>query len=285
MEIKPMKCGAAVMIPLLIIAVIGCSKPQSETPTKDETRIVSLAPNVTEILFALGLMDSIVGVTQFCNYPAKAKELPKIGGYIDPDIERILSLHPTMVIGIGEVEPHKTVCDKLSSKNIKTVLVREKDIASLYEAIKTIGTACGVAERAERLITEIKKRLDDIRERASEKKKQRALFLCGVDPLVAVGTTSFINELMRICGAENVITEARDYLPIDIERVVAGKPNVIIQITMGTEKISDDFWQRYAELIPAVKSNRIVSVDADLFTRCGPRIPDACEELFKALHK
>ncbi|MCX7704000.1 MAG: cobalamin-binding protein, partial [Planctomycetota bacterium] len=252
---------------LLLLFGASC-RGEGEPSEQKQMRIVSLAPNATEILFALGLGDFVVGVTRFCNYPPRAAELPKIGGYIDPEIERILALKPTMVVGIGDVEPHRTVCEtveKLSSASIRSVLIQEKDIASLYDSIEKIASFCGVSERAKRLIGGIKERLDAIRARRKGS-EPRILFLCGVDPLVAVGRRSFINELIEICGAENCISEPRDYIQVDVERVVSCKPDVIVQMAMGTEKSFLDFWQKYAELIPAVKSNHVVCVDADLFT-------------------
>jgi len=264
-----------------LLLILGCGGRDKAPST--ELRIVSLAPSVTEMLFALGVGEKVVGVTRFCNHPPEVKLLPKIGGYADPDIERIVSLRPTAVIGIGNVSSHREVCKALGERGIRTLLIEEKGIRAFFEALQQIGRFCGVADAADKLIRSIKERLDGLRKRVSGR-KMKVLFLCGVDPLVGVGRGSFINELMEMVGAQNALRDERGYVLLDVERIVAAEPDVIVECVMGTEERVKEFWQRYENLIPAVRNRRVLSVDEDLFTRCGPRIPDAAEELFRVLY-
>ena len=266
-----------------LLLILGCSGRDEAHST--ELRIVSLAPSVTEMLFALGVGEKVVGVTRFCNHPQEVKLLPKIGGYADPDIEAIVSLEPNAIIGVENVAEQREVCRRLEERGMKTLLIDEKGIEEFYASVRSTGSFCGVPDAAEKLVSRIRTRLDAVRAKALQKKRKvKVLFLCGVDPLVGVGRGSFINELMEIVGAQNALRDERGYVLLDVERIVAAEPDVIVECVMGTEERVKEFWQRYENLIPAVRNRRVLSVDEDLFTRCGPRIADAAEELFRVLY-
>lgn len=252
-------------------------------------RIVSLAPNLTEILFALGLDEKIVAVSNDSDYPAGAASKRKVGTFWQPNTEAIIATKPDLVITLW-FEQQKAIADSLSRLGYRVLTLRIETIEQLLIAIKEIGAATGCNERADRLVENISRRLNDLKIRFNLTNRVRVLWAVQIEPLRVAGRNTFINELIELAGGENAIGPTiGQYPPIGSEEVLTCGAEVIIQSAMGKSNIArqqqaaERFWSKWANL-PAVKNNRIYVVDSDAILRLGPRLPQGVEIIANYLH-
>ena len=279
---------------LLASGLASAQRPQSAA-SKPPQRIVSTTPSVTELLYALGLGDRVAGVTRFCRYPPEAQLKPKVGDYINPNLEVIASLRPDLVI--IQTNPVR-LADRLGALRLKTLEVNQDGIEAICSSIRSIASAAGVAGRGETLIASIQAKLAEIRQRAASLQKARVLFVVGRNPdrldgMIVVGNASYLSELIELAGGENVFGDAvAAYPQVSLEEVIARNPEVIIDFgDMGDpSRITDQhkraivsLWQR-ASSIKAVKRHRVEAVAADIFVVPGPRAVNAAESIFSILH-
>jgi iron complex transport system substrate-binding protein len=258
-------------------------------------RIVSTAPSITEMLYALGLGDRVVGVTTFCHYPPEAARKPKIGNYLRPDVETILALHPDLVIAEKSM-----IRQALSLPRLKLNLLQVDDatIPGIYDSVRAIGLAAGAKARAENLCEEIRKDLESIRQRTSRLPPSRVLFVVGrtpgrIEDLIAAGGSTYLDELIQMAGGETVFRDAHAaYSKVNLEEVLARDPDVIIDMgeMAQTVGITDQqrrsvvaLWQRYPSL-KAVRNHRVFAVASDIFVVPGPRVTLAAREIAAMLH-
>lgn len=252
-------------------------------------RIVSTAPSITEILFALGLGDRVVGVSTYCRFPLEAVKLPKVGTFLSPDAEVIAGLRPDLVV----VHEISTGIDrKLASLRIPFIVVDRGTLASVFSSIRQIATAAGAPARADALVADIERRLDAVRRAGSAAPHPRVLFIIGRSPgmlsdLVAVGPGSYINELIEIAGGRNVlaIKGQPEYPRISMETVLRLDPDVIVDtVDMGEteaerrlrQPINERLWSAYGTLT-AVRARRLHAAASDALVVPGPRVVDAAE--------
>jgi iron complex transport system substrate-binding protein len=258
-------------------------------------RIVSAAPGITETLFALGLGDRVVGVSQFCNYPPEAAGRPKVGGYLRPDIEAIVALRPDLAI--VQYAPNRVV-SQLRRMKIDVLELEHGDMAHAFTAIRLIGERVGAPQRAAELVADIRRRLDAVRRRTAGLPRRSLLFVVGRTPgrlegLVAVGKGSFLNELIEIAGGVNALAGAVvPYPKISLETVVALNPDVIVDMgdMGGAATITGEhkreviaLWERRTHL-EAVRAGRVRVADSDIFVIPGPRMAAAAEEFERMIH-
>jgi iron complex transport system substrate-binding protein len=262
-------------------------------PTAGKLRIVSLAPNVTEILFALGLGDNIVGATDQCNFPPAARSIPRVSGFGTPNVENVLALSPDMAISCGLEKPEMLAV--LRQSGIRVVNVQPSGfIASfpeLFAAIRAIGEATGRKTEAA-LIAQMQAELDAVAAQVAkidEAKRPRIFVEIESSPLMTAGAGSFIDDMIARAGGRNVAHEIHDAYPrIDPEQVIAWDPEVIL---VAHSKTPGEAAKRLAEHIgwsnvAAVRQRRIIDdVDPDLLFRPGPRLADGVKELADRLHK
>jgi cobalamin transport system substrate-binding protein len=200
-----------------------------ETPPR---RIISLAPNLTEILFALGLGERVVGVTTFCTYPEEAKAKPKVGGFMDLNVEKVISLAPDLVIAATDGNNPSSV-DLLEKAGIKVFLVNPRDVAQAIETMETLGRVCGVEEEGKRLASELKRRVDFIREKVGSTKRARVFLQINNRPIMTVNRHTFHNDLIQLAGGINIFEdEVVTYPRVGIEDVLARNPEVILISSM-----------------------------------------------------
>ena len=249
-------------------------------------RIVSLAPSITEIIFALGQEQRLKGVTRFSDYPSAAAKLPKVGSYVYLDLERIVALKPDLCIAIKDGNP-KAVIDRLESMAIPVYAINPWNLVAVMNTIRGIGEVLGVSEKANHLVQNMQSRLKRVKLLVSKTaSRPRVFFQIGISPIVSVGTDTFIHELIVLAGGKNLSEGSIPYPRFSREQVLGLSPEVLIITSMARDAIFEKAkaeWNRWAKM-PAVQDKRIFMVDSNLFDRPTPRLIDGLELLVKLIH-
>jgi iron complex transport system substrate-binding protein len=249
-------------------------------------RIIGLAPNLTEILYALGLGDRVVGVTNHCNYPPEASLKPKVGSYVHLNVEQIISLSPDLVIGTVDGN-ERYILDLLEQAHIKVFFVNPRDVRQAVQTISTVGLVCGVPERARQIAGRLTERVDRVVEVTGAKKKPLVFLQINIQPIMSVNRNTVHHNLIHLAGGENMTAdEFVTYPRISLEEVLRRKPEVILVSSMEREgrfeKARQD-WLQWTS-IPAVQKGRVHLIDSDLIDRPSPRVVDGLEIMAKLLH-
>ena len=283
---------------LSLIILLGISVSDSSTlKFKDEVgkevtlpfppkRIVSLAPNITEILFSLGLDEEIVGVSIHCNFPEKAKSRAQVGSYISLDFEKITSLKPDLIIATGAGNTRDMV-DRLEKLGFKTYTIFPKNFDDILQSIGHIGQVVNRDTKARVIIEGMRKRKQRVVELTQGLSRPKVFIQIGDAPMVTVGKGSFADDLIRIAGGENIAGNEKELYPrFGMEEILKRSPEVIVISSMNPkgdyQKVLHE-WTRW-KTIPAVKNGRIHLIDSDLLDRPSPRIIDGLEEVARVLH-
>lgn len=247
-------------------------------------RIVSLAPQITEILYALGLEDSVAAVTTVCDYPPQVKDKPKIGGMSNPSLEAVLSIQPDLVVMTMDGNP-KEFEEKLRSLGIRTYIFSSRRIKELPQGIKDLGKVVGAEKRAEALADEIERSLKNMKERFRGKRDTwKALFVVSPEPLIVAGPGTAIDDSITLLGGKNIAAgTGLPYPKYSIEEVLRQAPDVIfIGKGMGTMKDMTVVLLKKLHTVPAVKNDKVCFV-GDYLYRLGPRTLKGVEELAQCL--
>jgi iron complex transport system substrate-binding protein len=247
-------------------------------------RIVSLAPSVTETLFALGFGHRLVGVTTYCDYPAEARKLPKIGGFMSPSLEAIVAKRPDLVIGVSSAtDPVKA--REMERLGLKVTLISLASVHDILSSIKSVARMLGNPEAGERLAHKITLQFDEVKKRVAPAPRRSTLLAVGLRPLVVVGGKNFIDELITLAGGENIARDAaQPWLNLPDEYVVAKAPQVIIEAGMGSERGESAKHWGDLKSIPAVKEGRVYAYPSDKILRPGPRIGEGLAEIARLVH-
>jgi iron complex transport system substrate-binding protein len=247
-------------------------------------RIVSLAPSVTETLFALGAGPDVVGVSQYCDYPPQVRDLPRAGSFLTPNLEAIIALRPTLVVGL-ELSSNVRQIRALSSMGYPVLLVSDDSLQQIETSIETVGARINRQSEAHQLVAQIQAQIAAIEQRLAKVKPQRALMLVGHQPIVAVGAGTYLDELMRIARADNIAAAAGQQWPqLSMEYIIAMRPQVVLDGSMGTEPLpSSGFWERYPQ-IPAVRDHRVFGYGQDPMLHAGPRVGQSLEIIARMIH-
>jgi iron complex transport system substrate-binding protein len=252
----------------------------------DPQRVVSLAPSITEIIFALGQKDRLKGVTTYSDFPDEAAKLPKVGSYVHLDLERIVALKPDMCIAIKDGNP-KAVVKQLASLKIPVYAVNPKNLDALMQTILEIGNLLNACDNANTLVQDMRSRIQQVKSQVAQTTcKPGVFFQIGISPIVSAGTNTFANELIEISGGQNLAKGPVTYPRFSQEQVLALCPEVFIISSMSKGEAFDSVkaqWSRWTDL-PAVRNHRIYLVDSNLFDRPTPRLVDALELLLKLIH-
>jgi len=273
------------------LAIFGFQQGRnySATPLPNQVdRIISMAPNLTEILFALGLGDKIVGVTLDSDYPPEATKKPKAGTFWQPNIEAAIAAKPDLVITLGFTQ-QRNLAERLKRIGYKSLTLNIEKVSELFEAIRIIGTYTGKQSEANELVGDISEKLDKLSALVGTKDKVRLLWVVQREPLRVAGRDTFINELIELAGGENAIGPTlHQYPPIGAEQVIACNPDVIIEPAMNPKKLAGqqssalEYWLRFKN-IPAVTNKRIYVIDGDTVSRLGPRLYEGTEAIARCL--
>ena len=269
--------------PMVFIDDMGREITIDEIPQ----RIVSHVPAITEILFALGLEERVVGVSDYCDYPEEAKLKPSVGNYFNPSIENIMALVPDLVLTDGHSEGIKG----LDSLGITFIVIDPKDIDGILRDIELIGKVTGTEKEAKKLINDMKKDMSDVVNQVKDVPSVSVFYIFDATDLNnpwTAGPGSFVDSLITMAGGQNIAAQAHGaWIQFSLEAVVKSDPQIIIVDTShGTAVISKAELKEHPAWreITAVKQDRIYSVDGDLVNRPGPRIVQGLEKIAEIIH-
>jgi len=267
-----------------LIFVFGLAWSGNAASESIPRRIVSLAPSITETVFALGFGNRLVGVTSHCDYPAEAKRLPKIGDFMSPSLEVIAAKQPDLVIGVtGATDPARA--REIERLGIKITLVSVSSVSEILSSFKRIAALLGDPDAGATLIEKITAQFDKVKRRIAPAPRRSTLLAVGLRPLVAVGGKNFLDELITLAGGENIAGNAsQPWLNLPDEYVVAKAPQIIIEAGMGSDTAAPARHWSDLKSIPAVKERRVYTYNSDKILRPGPRIGDGLEELAQLIH-
>ncbi|MBF8293671.1 MAG: Cobalamin-binding protein [Bacteroidetes bacterium] len=248
-------------------------------------RIISLAPSITETLYALGLDSSLVGVTDYCDEPPAAKRKAKIGGILNPNIERILALQPDLVLMSGSGNMRSDY-DKLTSSGISAFVSHPRSIDGILKSITDVGILTSREPIADSLVRLLLQRRDTLVRQAATHQKKTVLMLLSLNPIVAIGPGTFLDELITLANGRNIAHNSTTAYPLlSREEILRRQPDVIIA-TNDIVRSTDDLFSPYPEWksLTAVQNKRVAIVDASIVSRPGPRIIDGLDAVVRAIH-
>jgi len=252
-------------------------------------RIVSLAPSNTEILFALGLGDKVVGDTEYCNYPEAAKTKPKVGGFSTVDIEKVVSLRPDLVLA---TKIHsKTVIPALENLGIAVVALAPHSLNEILDSIALAGKITGQDKEAGEVVNDMNTRIKEITDKTQKLPpghRPRVFYVTWHDPLWTAGPGTISNDVINLAGGQNIASDINGDKTIDLETVINRNPEVIIvSVGMGTgEDLPWQYIKSESRLknTQALLNGRVYKIDGDLIDRPGPRIVEALEQMAQFIH-
>ncbi|MBZ0270777.1 helical backbone metal receptor [bacterium] len=281
----------------LLFAFAACKRestdpPPAPAPDAIPQRIISHAPAFTEIAFELGIGEKIVAVSDFCVYPPEVTKLPKVGGLLNPNLERAVSMRPDLVfVETGARE----LAERYRKLGIPVLFMRVDVLADIIDAVEKIATAAGVPERGAVLTATIRAGLDAVREKTAGRDHPRTLFVVEHVPgdlreIYVVGPKSFHGELLAIAGGENVFASLdRKYANVSAESILARDPEVVIVMSRKQDVTEEDvageraIWAKLPTLA-AVKSGRVYLLPASPISAPTPRVVDSANLLARILH-
>jgi iron complex transport system substrate-binding protein len=248
-------------------------------------RIISLAPSVTEMLFAVGAADRLVGVTNFCDYPPEVKFKTKVGGMTNPSLEKIVELKPDLIIITMEGNT-KEDFDKLDELGLKIFVTNPRNFAGIMRSILDIGKITGYEKNAQDLVDQLKTREANVERLVEHLSKPKVFILMSIGPVMTAGKNTFVHEMVEKAGGVNIAgTQGITYPQLNREEVVKQDPDVIIAPSDLAPSV-DYITNAYPEwkTLKAAKANRVYLIDANSMQRPGPRFVDGLEEITKAIH-
>lgn len=243
-------------------------------------RAISLAPSLTEAIFAVGAGDRLVGVTTYCNYPEETKAIEKIGDTQTPNIERIITLKPDVVF-VSTASQLEAFLQTLEQQNISVYVTNPVDLDDVIRNLRTLGSIFGIEKRAEDLIGELEQRAKAVEESVKDKPRPKVFVQISNEPLFTIGKESFLTEIVNRAGGQSVTRDvATAYPKLSKETALAMNPDAVILSDSEDNREPNGVFKNS----PAVKNGRVYRVNADIISRPGPRLVDALEEISKRLH-
>jgi iron complex transport system substrate-binding protein len=250
------------------------------------TRIVSLAPSLTETIYALGLQDRLVGDTDYCDYPPDAQKKQKVGGAINPSLEEIAYLRPDVVLVTKHLNTLDTV-HSLDALGIPSYATDPRNVDEIMASAKRLGEVLGAAEAGAALAEDLQRRLDVLQQKIGALPPRRALFVVWTDPLISVGKDTFIADALRRAGAISIIDSRQDWPQVNLEEVAHLQPEVLVFAESHAETTPqrlDVLATRPAWRILNAVRDRKFAVISEAVNRPAPRIVSAIEELAQKLY-
>ena len=288
----------------LIACALGCSsRRETSAPTNTNAsreitddagrrvrvpaspqRIITLAPNLTEIVYAVGAGNRLVGNTTFCDYPPEAKQVEKVGDTLQPNIERIIALKPDIIL-VSTASQLEAFTKQLNERAIPVFVTDPHDIEGVFQSIKTIGDLLGQQEQAEKLVGDLRARVAAIQDKVKDLQPVTVFYQVSASPLWTAGKKSWITDLIHRAGGRSVTGEVEgEWMRYSDEAALASHPDVIIIATSDSANGSKVEVAPALQKSPAVLNNRVYTINSDFLSRPGPRLVDGLEQMARALH-
>lgn len=281
---------------IFVVAVIGVNSQSSSTSPSNQTlhRIISLSPSITETLFALGLGDKVVAVTDYCDFPAEVNNLPKVGGFINPNLETIIALQPDLVILLAN---QQRVVEQLQQLNIPTLVVLNTSLNDIKQTIAVIGQQTQHQQQADKLLTKINQKIAFISEKTTGLARPKVMITMGhsidsehMKQVFIAGQHDFYNDLITLAGGQNVYQAQQPSVPsLSVEGIMQLNPQIIFDIYPEADDHNSDLVQvlrKWHNLmyVDAIKNNRIHIIEQNYATIPGPRIFLLLDQLARLIH-
>jgi iron complex transport system substrate-binding protein len=287
---KFLVCVLAATLSIFLLAAAGARVVKDQTGRsvnvpENPHRLVSLAPNITEIVYALGLGEELVGDTDYCDFPPQAKNKPHIGTMVNPSLERIVALRPDLALGTPEANRRETA-DQLERLGIPVYGVTANTLAGTLASIEDLGKILGRAAEARSVVAEMQARIDRVTKRVEGQPKSKVLFVVWYRPLITVGPSTFIADVIRAAGGIPIGENLKSEWPrLTLEELLPQNPDVILLPKTESFSPSTDEFQSLPgwKDLRAVKERQVYFV-SEAIERPGPRLVDALEELAGVLH-
>lgn len=252
-------------------------------PVKIE-RIVSLAPSLTEIVYAVGAGDLLVGNTEYCDYPAAAKQVAKIGDTMNPSVERIIALKPQIVL-VSTASQLEAFTKQLDQQGIGVYVTNPLGLEEILRSITVLGDLFGHSEQAVQVATSLRQRAEAVAAKIGSKKPVSVFYQVAGEPLYTIGREAYLTDLVRRAGGISVTAAVPGAFPrYSDEAALAARPEVIVLPTGGSMGEANSTIAGPLRNSPAALNNRVYKINGDLLSRPGPRLVDGLEELARALH-
>jgi len=247
-------------------------------------RVVSLAPNLTEIMFAVGAGDRLVGRTSYCDYPAEAKAVAEVGDTLHPSLERIIALKPQVVL-VSTASQLEVFTNQLQGQNIAVYVTDPHDLEGVFRSIAQIGEIVGKKDQANLLVQKLRERTSAVEQGVKDKPPVKVFYQASGEPLYTAGHDSYVTDLMRRAGGVSVTAGVPGAWPkFSNESALAARPEAIILPTGGSMGPANANVAEALRQSPAVLQGRVYKINDDHLARPGPRLVDGLEEMAHALH-
>uniref|UniRef100_A0A7V4DH67 Cobalamin-binding protein n=1 Tax=Candidatus Caldatribacterium californiense TaxID=1454726 RepID=A0A7V4DH67_9BACT len=251
------------------------------------SRVVSLTPANTEIVFALGAEGSLVGVTTYCDYPEEAKKKEKVGSITEVDLEAIVRLEPDLVLA-GSLTPPEVI-ERLTKLGYPVFVLDPKSIPQVIEGIRKVALLLGKEKEGEALAQAMERNVQEIQARVSglpEEEKPRVFHVIWHDPLWTAGKDTFIHEFITLAGGKNVAEDLSGYVTLDLEELLRRNPDIITVVSAHGENLPYNFIVSDTRLraLQAVQQGQVFVVDSDIVSRPGPRVTEALRIFASIIH-
>jgi iron complex transport system substrate-binding protein len=247
-------------------------------------RFVSLAPNLTEIVFAIGAGDRLVGNTTYCDYPAQAKQVEKVGDTLRPSIERIISLRPQLVL-VSTASQLETFTKQLADHQIAVYVTDPHDLEGVFRSIENLGDLLNQSDRATEVLRSLRQRTSAVENAVKTSKQVSVFYQVSAEPLYTAGRDSFVTDLIRRAGGKSVTENVPGAWPLfSAESALAAQPEAIVLPTGGSMGDANSSVALPLRRSPAFANGKIFKINDDHLSRPGPRSVDGLEEVARALH-
>jgi iron complex transport system substrate-binding protein len=289
-----------VVVGLLLLG--ACSSPNSQTGSRvnlhqitDEagrsitvpdtvTRFISLAPSLTEVVYAIGAGDGLVGRTTYCNYPAEAQQVEAVGDTLKPSIERIIALRPQVVF-VSTASQLEAFTSELEAHHIAVYVTDSHDLEGVFRSMERIADVLGKQQQADELLKQLKDRVAAVEDKVKSRPPVRVFYQVSHEPLYTIGREAFITDLIRRAGGISVTADVPGAWPrYSAESALAARPDAIVLPTGGSLGDTNSNVASALKRSPAVANGRVYKINADHLSRPGPRLVDGLEDLARALH-
>lgn len=253
---------------------------------ENPTRVIALAPSITEIIYDLGQEKRLVGVTQYSTYPSEAELLPRVGSYVRLDIEKIVALKPDLCLATKDGNP-KHIVDKIVSLGIPVYVINPQNLQQIMDTITRLGSLLHAEQTAAALVSDMEKRIGQVQARVKNMPdRPRVFFQIDAEPLFSAGTDTFIHELIELAGGINTTAGEVSYPRYSWEDIIVLQPEIVLISSMAGGLAPEyllNSWKKW-NLLSAVKNDQIFVVDAELFDRPTPRLINGLEVIAAIIH-